>query len=955
MDPDLLDNLTELEAMRDTPLAEMSTGQLRTVWDTIRAVEASIRTANRMLGESRFRTISQVAEGIRSDNILRQDRGDYRGVLGKVDRLVNLDMLTPQGYFHRLGQTGDALFRMLRSAQDRHVEIMRSAQEATREIIGKLNVNELERETHTFDVDGEKLTLSTAQIMSLYELLKREQAREHIFVGGIRPEAIQSGRGLRESRRSSAVHVGIEDLAEITGVLTEEQIRVADALQHYMGTDLSELGNQASVEVYGYRKFTEPNYFPISVDRNQTQKDIAKEAQAQTIAGRGFTKGTVPKANNAVMVGSIFDVFASHVNDMATYSAWLATMENVRRIRDFTFRDSEGTRTGTVKDIIERIFGRNGNAYLNKLIDDLNQGIRATGSGNFMDAIVGNYKAAAVAANLRVIAQQPTAILRALNTLDAKYLLAGTVKRGDWQKVMKYAPIAQWKDWGYFDINTGRQMKDVLFDSDSRLEKVRQAGMAAAGRADSFSWARLWNAVEAETRDRRPGLKPGTDAFYRAVGARFSEIVDQTQVVDGILQRSQIMRSPDGLTKMSTSFMGEPTKSYNMFVNALYDLRHATGQEGRRRAGKALARTSAALVVSFTINAVMQSLVDGLRDDDKELDYWERVLRAFTGFTGDEETFLDYWNSFWSGNLEASYNPLAYMPYFKDLVSIAQGFDVTRMDMEAVEKVFTAFTNMRKALTGEGRYTIAGASANMLAETTRMFGIPVANLKRDIRAVVTSAAIETDNYLLQYRMDKALLNMGYAGNRSGFLDILYAASINDPEAYEIIYNDMVSSGKITEEQIRTGMESRMKRDQGVTSAEELERRYLTPDQEWTYDRLYSQISTSPVWSEATTAQQEAVEEDLYNLAAGTDAGKKLQEKIDGGTAYGVTEADYLLYLAAREIADAQNEDPEKRNGSIDQAEAEAAIDMLTGLSDEARAYLWQSTNKGWKADNNPYN
>ena len=955
VDPDLLDNLTELEAMRDTPLAEMSTGQLRTVWDTIRAVEASIRTANRMLGESRFRTISQVAEGIRSDNILRQDRGDYRGVLGKVDRLVNLDMLTPQGYFHRLGQTGDALFRMLRSAQDRHVEIMRSAQEATREIIGKLNVNELERETHTFDVDGEKLTLSTAQIMSLYELLKREQAREHIFVGGIRPEAIQSGRGLRESRRSSAVHVGIEDLAEITGVLTEEQIRVADALQHYMGTDLSELGNQASVEVYGYRKFTEPNYFPISVDRNQTQKDIAKEAQAQTIAGRGFTKGTVPKANNAVMVGSIFDVFASHVNDMATYSAWLATMENVRRIRDFTFRDSEGTRTGTVKDIIERIFGRNGNAYLNKLIDDLNQGIRATGSGNFMDAIVGNYKAAAVAANLRVIAQQPTAILRALNTLDAKYLLAGTVKRGDWQKVMKYAPIAQWKDWGYFDINTGRQMKDVLFDSDSRREKVRQAGMAAAGRADSFSWARLWNAVEAETRDRRPGLKPGTDAFYRAVGARFSEIVDQTQVVDGILQRSQIMRSPDGLTKMSTSFMGEPTKSYNMFVNALYDLRHATGQEGRRRAGKALARTSAALVVSFTINAVMQSLVDGLRDDDKELDYWERVLRAFTGFTGDEETFLDYWNSFWSGNLEASYNPLAYMPYFKDLVSIAQGFDVTRMDMEAVEKVFTAFTNMRKALTGEGRYTIAGASANMLAETTRMFGIPVANLKRDIRAVVTSAAIETDNYLLQYRMDKALLNMGYAGNRSGFLDILYAASINDPEAYEIIYNDMVSSGKITEEQIHTGMESRMKRDQGVTSAEELERRYLTPDQERTYDRLYSQISTSPVWSEATTAQQEAVEEDLYNLAAGTDAGKKLQEKIDGGTAYGVTEADYLLYLAAREIADAQNEDPEKRNGSIDQAEAEAAIDMLTGLSDEARAYLWQSTNKGWKADNNPYN
>lgn len=953
IDPDLMDNLTELEAMRDTPLAEMGTAQLSTVWATVRAVEASIRTANRMLGESRFRTISQVAEGIRSDNIMRQDRGDYRGILGKVDRLVNLDMLTPQGYFHRMGPTGDALFRMLRSAQDRHIEIMRSAQETTRDIIGSVDTTQLERETHTFDVDGQKLTMSTAQIMALYELMKRQQAQEHIFTGGIRPEAVRTGRGLRENRRADAVHVTVEDLAEITGVLTEEQVKIADALQKYMGGQLAELGNQASMEVYGYRKFTEPNYFPIQVDRNQTQRDIAKEAQAQTIAGRGFTKGTVPRANNAVMVGSIFDIFASHVNDMATYSAWLPTMENVRRIRDFTFRDSEGNRTGTVKSVIERVFGRNGNAYLNKLVDDLNQGVRTAGSGNFMDSIVGNYKAAAVAANLRVIAQQPTAILRALNTMDAKYLLAGTVRRGDWEKVMKYAPIARWKDWGYFDINTGRQMKDVLLGSSTRLEKLRQAGMAGAGKADSIAWARLWNAVEAETKDRRPGLKPGTDAFYRAVGDRFSEIVDQTQVVDGILQRSQIMRSSDALTKISTSFMGEPTKSYNMFVNAVYDLRHATSQQGRSRAKRALARTTTALAVSFTVNAIMQSLVDAMRDDDKETDYWEKVFQAFTGFTGDEETVLDYWNSFWSGNLEASYNPLAYMPYFKDLVSIAQGYDVTRMDMEAIEKVWSAFTNMRSALSGEGRYSIAGASANMLAEVARLFGLPVANIKRDVQAVATTAAIETDNYLMQYRMDKALLNIGYQGNRSGFMDILYAASVNDPEAYEIIYEDMVASG-ITEDQIRTAMESRMKEDQGVESVDELSRRYLTPNQERTYDRLYGQVSSSPVWRAASPEQREAVEEDIYDLTTGTDAGVKLQEKIDGGAAYGITEADYLLYLAAREIADGENEDPEKRNGSIDQAEAQAAIDMLTGLSDEGRAYLWQSTNKGWSEEKNPY-
>ena len=41
------------------------------------------------------------------------------------------------------------------------------------------------------------------------------------------------------------------------------------------------------------------------------------------------------------------------------------------------------------------------------------------------------------------------------------------------------------------------------------------------------------------------------------------------------------------------------------------------------------------------------------------------------------------------------------------------------------------------------------------------------------------------------------------------MDILYAASVNDPEAYELIYDDMTASG-ITQEQIRTSMETRMR-------------------------------------------------------------------------------------------------------------------------------------------------
>lgn len=110
-----------------------------------------------------------------------------------------------------------------------------------------------------------------------------------------------------------------------------------------MAKDLAREGNRASLEVYGYEKFGEAHYFPIRTDRNQVARDNAKEAKAQSISGRGFTKGTLPKANNAVMLDSVFTVYANHVNDMLTYAAWLGPMENLKRLQNYVYRDEDGS------------------------------------------------------------------------------------------------------------------------------------------------------------------------------------------------------------------------------------------------------------------------------------------------------------------------------------------------------------------------------------------------------------------------------------------------------------------------------------------------------------------------------------------------------------------------------------------------------------------------------------
>lgn len=57
---------------------------------------------------------------------------------------------------------------------------------------------------------------------------------------------------------------------------------------------------------------------------------------------------------------------------------------------------------------------------------------------------------------------------------------------------------------------------------------------------------------------------------------------------------------------------------------------------------------------------------------------------------------------------------------------------------------------------------------------------------------------------------------------------------------------------------------------------------------------------------------------------------------------------YALYRVALQTVNAQVDD----NSNYSQAEAEAAVESLPGLTQHQKAYLWQSTNKSWKK--NPY-
>ena len=986
VDPDLLDNLAEVISMKNVRLADMSVNQLATVWQTVRAIEQSISTANKLLGKSRFAGVLELADAIRQSSVARRTKGNWRGPAGWGDRLLNLDMMNPLTFLHQFGAGGDALYRELQTARDNRTSILAETVEQARRAIGKSDVEALRKRTHTFQVEGGELKLTTAQLMALYELNKRKQAQDHIYKGGIRATAQESGvsrsKGAKENLAaalgkldapSSGVKVTLEDMAAMLSALTEEEIRIADGLQAIMQGYLAQEGNRESMKVYGYQKFTEKDYFPISSDPHQVTDKIGDVLEGggkrpRSIAEWGSAKGTVDKANNGLLLGDIFDVFAQHAVDMATYASHLGVMEDMNRVRNFTFRDGEGNRTGTMGDIIQRVTGQGGSAYLNKLLQDVSAGTAKDGVTG-LARLTANYKAASVGLNLRVALQQPTSYLRAAAVMDPKYLADPRVmKRGGWEKALKNAPIARWKDWGNFEINQGRQIQDIMFNTDSKLDRARNAAMKLAGAMDSLTWGRIWNACELEVADKHPSLARGSAAFNEAVARRFTDVVDQTQVVDNVLGRSQIMRSGDGLAKMATSYMGEPTQSYNLVYRAFRDWTQEQDGTKRTAAKKALGRAVVALTASQFVNAIAQSLWDAVRDDDdRDEKYWERVLGHIMP------------------NFASNANPVGMVPYLKDVVSVLQGYDVKRMDMAAITSFISACQNMGKAISGEGRYTLAGASANLIAEAARIFGLPAATVKRDLVAIARSVGVETGDWYFQYQLEKALNSVGYSGNRGEFYDIAFGA-LQDGEldVYQRIVQDLAAQG-VKSGTIESAMRDRLKKaleedpdfsltqqardliaardsyyvpededDDGGFTAANLDpaayQRYAT-QRAGSYREVADALEGFDTFRGLDNETKNKALDAAYNLAeemalADNSGGRyeadtKWMLWATGGDAHGVDEAEAILFKVAYDMTsgDVDPDTGKTISGSKKENVLEAAAAMMPWLTAEELDYL----------------
>lgn len=827
VDPSLLggDDVTggfsEVIKMGDTRLADLTTEQLKTMWNVLKSVEHSVTTAGKTLASEKFETTKQFADALRMDGMTRRR---------KLGNNVAISLETPYTFFAHFGQTGKDIYRMLRNAQD-HQEIMaRDVAEKVHQILGDAKtgirenaVTSMNEEVHHFTTtEGHELDLTTAQAMELYLLSERKQAEDHLLKGGIVQPEIKIPGKTKIPRGTDVIHLSAEDIQSIVKVLTPEQIRIADGLQKLTTGVLANYGNEASMKAYGYKKFTEQDYWPIKSAKEALHSSQEKDSgNVRSIKNIGMAQAVKPNAATPLSIRGVFDTFADHASDMIDYAAWLCPMEDANRLYNFQFRDSEGNLIQTVKGFLEEKGGQGSQQYWQKLMGDIQNGIKTKDFEPLTDKFakgIGSFKGAAVGANVRVVIQQPSAFFRASAVLDpadmARGLTGGVTKGNGWEKALTHSPIAMRKDVGSFDISSPYTLNDRFYGKEGIANKINDKAGAPAGKADAVTWGVLWNACEWQVKRERPNLRAGSSEFYSVVNEVFTSMIDQTQVVDGILQRSNIMRGKSDLAKQATSFMGEPIMSLNVFMRAWDNMRYEENPAKRSKAIKTVGRAAAALLVTDVVNALAQSIADAGRDDDPDKDYWEKFLTALTGITGGEKTTKDLLQHIvLEGNLGSNINKLGSIPFVKDILSLTQGYSVSRTDMQVFSDIVSASKDFTASMGGSGKKTREEALANMFAACSKLFGLPVANIKRDAMAAVRTAVQATGSVALEYEFEKFTYNIYSTANKSRYLNLAFKAlEQGDLTTYEHIRKELKDFMALDNSSVDSSMRSKLDKE-----------------------------------------------------------------------------------------------------------------------------------------------
>lgn len=955
---ELLKSLIDtLSGKKLTELNSFELNQVRTVTDALNYTvdhEAQVfidgkKAKYEEVGRAALNDIES-AEPIKLTGALKKESAE------KIREFFYEGNMLPEYFLKRMGGTFEKAFKGLADGQNKWARNMEISRKFVEDVKSKYDYNEWKDTTVSFRTEsGANVEITIDQAMQLVATAQRErsnngQRAKHLSVGGVVIDTEAINKAMKKQGKSKediaaawdslsnrAIQITFEDVDVISKMLTEAQKGYIKDFVDFLSTQCAVWGNEVTMEQYGYRQFNESNYFPYVSSELFLTKDPAK-AESTILRRASFTHSLQKNANNPLVLTSFTDIALQHMESMCNFNAMTVPLETLNKIFNYKTESGEGTAPRSVKAEMKNIFGSGAVDYMQNLIKDLNTGVRGDQRDSFLNKMTSLFKKNAVLANLSVIFQQPTAIIRAGSDMKGKYFAkaAKYFSKNNYEECKQYAPVAVIKQMGRFDTGVGVKNTTWLSGEQTIREKADDFLGWGAGKADEIAWSYLWSSVKAEIADTTD-LKVGSEEFLTKAGERFTELVNKTQVYDSVLTKSQNMRNK-GLVGSITSFMAEPTVALNMVVNSFLDF-----NEGKI-SGKKFSRIIMSVATAEIVTAMMQSLVTAARDDDEDKSYLEKYLKNIVS------------------NSLSNFNLAGKIPYIRDIMSKWEGYDVERGDISAISDLIKAI----KTLTNENK-TVPEKIRRISEALAALFGVPLKNIDRDIEAIAKTIygfafgeektdadglkvsaleGVSENNILKPFGIE--FFDFSKTGEYERMAE---AAKRGDEKTYSESYNRLIENGT-EDSDIRTGITKQFKNDKTVKKQSEQYVKELKQNDTFNSftdedkEKLTGQVSSALAKEAMVKATEREPDEydKLYELYRTNKTGYnkrkkemlaegKTEKQINDGLelakyAYlqskGIDLHEYLLYKMATSKKYADKDD----SGGVSKAEKKKAVENM---------------------------
>ena len=709
--------LTEAEALPDSEKAEMLRDRLRkriretenrtylpmTV-DQMRMLKAIttstlhvIRTANKTMSLQQAEAVDKIAgEAAVEVNRSKGNDGKFRRMLTRY----NLDMLGGTRVFRMLGGYAknsqmEKLGTMLNDGQRRQTEILVEGTHLFDNVTGKKNLKQMEQfagkgaklvDLGLKDNRGKAAPLTHAQMCSLYMHLRNADSKEHLMNGGFTvPDAVEYNKGniVEAYQKGQTVRIGMltdsegKPMADTIVSAIEKNLTDYDrawigSMENFFGSYTTDLINETSMKLLGYKRAVVKNYYPIAVNKKALATQIEGLHLDATIEGRGFLKNRV-KSPQPILLEECNNVVQRSLRDTAAYAGLAPAIRDVQKVLNSRIETEDGLKV-LKNGILEEKWGSDAVNYVDELLTDLQTPGRKTRKSSMtaLGKLRGNYAGAILTLNPGVAIAQAASLPTAGAVLGADTMAAVVpfVKNlSGKQRAALEQEIAQHGDVLLQYRLRGSQRGELASigvsqgAAEKAMDKLPKWVTGWINSMDEITVAALWEGskryVEHHTNEFAEGAATkGSEAYWEAVNKMYQRVIEETQPNYTTMQRAGIQRSDNELVRTLTMFTTQRFQNYGILAdavlayNAKRERSHADPTEENRaelkRAGKNLNRAVTSQIVQTAVFAAMKIGADFLlhrwdreQDENGDITAWSLLKRYADLYVGSAAgTFL---------------------------------------------------------------------------------------------------------------------------------------------------------------------------------------------------------------------------------------------------------------------------------------------------------------------------